>query len=198
MSRTLAAYLRPLEPRLRHPAAAFGAFFVVLAIVLAVGLGDDDGSESAEVALPPLTGAFVDPGLGIRVAYPQDWSADRESRRESRAVVLRANDGSALVSISPVARARLADDVLAAAVDEVKDDYRRVRWLGKQKLEIAGRSGEARLFLGTNRERQRLRMLLATIAGDRRTYLINVFSSVEADLRIAQIEQILTSLQLLK
>lgn len=169
----------------------------MLAAVLAIGLGDDEPAPTG-LPLPPLTGAFIDPKLGIRVSFPEDWSAERESRGESRAVVLRADDGSALVSVSPVARSKLADDVLDAAGGQIREEYRRVERLGKQKLEISGQPGTARLFLGTNREDQRLRILLATIEGDRKTYLINVFSSAQADLRIAQIEQILSSLQLLK
>lgn len=200
MSRTstLAARLRTLAVRLRHPATAFAALFVLLAAVLALGLGDDEEGESAGRPLPPLTGAFIDPKLGVRVAYPEDWSAERESRGESQAVALRANDGSAVVTVSPVARSKLAEDVLDAAVDQIRAEYRRVERLGSQDLEIAGQPGEARLFLGTNREDQRLRILIATVEGDRKAYLLNVFSRVQADQRIAQIEQILTSLQLLK
>lgn len=165
---------------------------MVLAIVLAIRLlGGDDVPAPTEAPIPPLTDVFIDERIGVTVRFPEDWSA----RRQDDAVRVRHEDRSALVSVAAPAPADEARQLLTAAVGGVAGDFEEVERLGTQDIALGGYAGRARLLTGTNEEGAAVRVLLAALEGERRAYLVTTFSAADADLRLLQVEQILTSLQ---
>lgn len=195
--RVLLRRLEPLGARLRQPLVAAALVVALAGVVVALAVGGEEEGETpsgseAGSSTPSATRSFEDEGLGVAVAFPAGWRAERSAG----AVRVQRTDDTAIVSIVPAPADEGVRAVLADSVAEVRSQYRDVERLGAQRLEIAGRPAPALTLLGENEEGTRLRILVAAVEGRRRPYLINVFSTERDDRLLLEIEQILESLEL--
>lgn len=182
--------LAPASRRRVIGASAVVAVLVGLALTVLIDGGEEPPS-AVEAAGPPATdAAFVVPEIGVSVRYPEGWSADRRQG----VVRLRHDSGSALVAIAATGRSREATEVLSAAVERTGAEYAQFERLGGQRLALSGLPTRAQTFLGETEDGSRRRILLATVEGNRRAYLVSTFTTEDFDL--FEVESILNSLSL--
>lgn len=185
------------QDRRRFAAIAAGALVVLVAVAALFAGGDGDGGDARDAAplpAPELARSFTDPRLGLSVRRPADWTA-----RKRRGVVRLASPRrGVIVAISAPARRRYARRLLNEAVDAVRDSLRGAREVGEMRTAtLAGLPARTRVVRGRNARGEPVRVLVSTLRGRRRAYLVEVFAAESASAaRLAEAQAVLGSLRL--
>jgi hypothetical protein len=169
---------------------------IAIPITIAARGGDGEPQAAAPVAdaavVPGLHPQSHDRELGIAYRVPEGW---REVERTG-AVSLRSRDRSAEIVVAAPAPAGESGRVLDEALAAVRSGYERVRLeqgLAQRVggLRVDGAVASVRAPNGTP-----LRILIAVANGEKRTYLVEVFTTASASAeRVREAQVALNSLR---
>lgn len=152
---------------------------LVVAVPITLVVGGEEGAEAPSgitPASPKLRPAAVDRELGIAYRVPQGWS-DRERRN---AISLRSRDRTIEVVLAAPAPATRANRVLDEAIAAVRSGYRDVRIEPGSGQRIGGIRVQGAVASARTANGVPLRILVAVGRGERRAYLVEVFTAATA------------------
>jgi hypothetical protein len=173
---------------------------VGLAVALPVTIAVSDGAESnpavtgdtAGASVPALRPEVLNRDLGVSYRVPQGW----RERDRRRAVSLQSRDRTVQIVIAAPAPAKASGRVLDEAVAAVRSGYRRVRIERGSGSRLGGLRVNGAVASARNPDGTPLRILMAVARGERRTFLVEVFTAAAASgKRIREAQVALNSLR---
>jgi len=178
----------------RRAAAIGAALALLLVVAIALSGGGDEDPETQPAAPEPAGPLARAPSIGASVRRPAGW----RSRRGRRSLALRSPDRSTLISISLPPRARRSAAVLKDAAAAVRRGYGEARFQSGRGRRLAGLPTISAVASGENRSGVRVQILVAAVQGNRRAWLVQVFSAPgrDAGRRLVQAQVALGTLRL--
>ena len=171
---------------------------VAVPLTLLIRGGDDDEPE-APVTTPATESPAVGPaqrdrGIGVRYQVADGW---REQKKAS-AIRLRSPDRNAQIVIASPAPASESESVLDDALAALRSGYEDVDVTSGSGPRLGGLRTKGAVARVRTREGARLRVLVAVTKGERRAYLVEVFTAADAaPERIREAQVTLNSLKFL-
>jgi hypothetical protein len=167
---------------------------VAIPVTLVLRSGDEAG-PAAE--LPEVGKELFERDLGVKYRVPRGW----RSRREEDVLTLRSRDGAARIAISAPAPARDDDVLFDEALEGLRREYRRLDVLRRIKKSTVGglRARSVAIEAKPSKRGSKQRILLSTARGDKRAYLIVVFTApAGGGESLVESQALLNELRLLK
>ena len=177
-------------------AAAIGAAALILLAVLAIALSgdrDEDPGTGPAPAPEPAGPVARAPAIGASLRRPPGWRV----RRTRRSLTLRSPDRSVLISVSLPPRAGRSAAVLRDAAAAARRAYGAKLQPGRGRT-LAGLPTVTAVASGANRSGTAVQILIAAVQGNRRAWLVQVFSAPgrDAGRRLVQAQVALGTLRL--
>jgi carbamate kinase len=177
---------------------AIVGFAVAIPVTLLISGGDDDEPAqpppTTEAGPPPLGPAERDRGIGVRYQVSDGW---RQEKKAS-AIRLRSPDRNAQIVIASPAPASESESVLDDALAALRSGYEDVDVTSGSGPRLGGLRTKGAVARVRTREGARLRVLVAVTKGERRAYLVEVFTAADAaPERIREAQVTLNSLKFL-
>ncbi len=158
---------------------------VALAVAVPVTLivRDRDEESGSRAARPELRSTKVYRDLGIQLRSPKGW----ELKRKHGAVAYRSPDRDIAIVISSPGPVKDADAIQREALGVVQEQYRKARVIQRlKKPRLANRPASAAVMSARRPEGGDIRLLVATIRGKERAYLLEVLATGVSSLVEAQ------------
>ena len=171
---------------------------VAVPLTLLIRGGDDDEPE-APVTTPATESPAVGPaqrdrGIGVRYQVADGW---REQKKAS-AIRLRSRGSDVQIVIASPAPANESEGVLDQALAALRDGYEDVDLNPGSGRTLGGMKAKGAVGAVRTRGGARLRVLVAVTEGERRAYLVEVFTASDAPPdRIREAQVTLNSLRFL-
>jgi len=187
----------PQRSSLRFGAGLFAAGVVIAAALIALTGGGTTPRRRLPPPPPPaklakLTEAFNDRSLGVTGLTTRRWVVG------GRGPILHlvSNDRRAIIVVGAPGRASTAHAALHVAIDVIRKAYRNVTLAQATGSTLGGRPARSVVMHGTDHRGARLRILVATAAGRKLAYVMQVFTASNARLRILEeAQQIIATLR---
>ena len=181
----------------KRRAVLMAAVGLIAAVPVTLLVRDGDEEQPATTTAtppPPLGPKQRDRGIGVRYRVAKDW---RETR-EASAIRLRSRDRAAQVVIASPAPASKADAVRDEALAAIRSGYERVEIARGSGPRLGGLRTKGAVISARTRDGAPLRILVAVARGERRAYLVEVFTAggVPAE-RLREAQATLNSLRFL-
>lgn len=171
---------------------------VAVPLTLLIRGGGGDGSEpsaSSSAQAPEVGPVEHDRGLGVRYQVAGKW----RDRKRSSAIRLRSPDRQAQIVIASPAPASETGAVLDEALTALRSGYENVDVNPGSGVKLGGLNTRGAVATLRTRKGVRLRVVVAVAKGDRRAYLVEVFtSSGVPPERVREAQLIMNSLEFLK
>jgi hypothetical protein len=174
--------------------AVIGLAIAIPATILIASSGGDD--EPASVPgideQLPLNPAVNDKHLDAAYSVPEGWSL-KES--DAGTLKLHSEDGSVQVGISSPGPAKDSAEILQAALASIRGRYQQVEVQRGSGKHVGGVPTKGAVVRARSDDVE-LGILVAVATGDKRAYLVEVFTNAEAPARpIAEAQRLLDSLR---
>ncbi len=169
---------------------------VAVPLTLLIRDGDDEPAQiPATGAEPPALGpAERDRGIGVRYQVADRWL----ERKKSSAIRLRSPERDAQIVIASPAPASDAGEVLDEALAALRSGYEHVDVNKGSGPRLGGLPAKGAVATARTSKGARLRVLVAVTQGERRAYLVEVFTAVDvAPERLREAQVTLNSLRFL-
>lgn len=182
---------------MRFAAGLFVAGVVITAALIALtgGGGSKPGTPTRPVAkLPTLTEQFNDRLLGVTGLATREWVVGGVGPL----LHITSIDRKAVIAITAPGAARTAHGALHVAIAAVRKAYKHVTLKQAPGSTLGGRPARSVVMYGNNFRGTRIRILLATAAGTKLAYVVQVFTAPDTPLRILEeSQQIIATLRFL-
>jgi hypothetical protein len=160
---------------------------IAIPVTIAVRGDGGDGEQAPEPTpdVPAVGEVQFDRDLGVELRLPEGW----KRKRKDDVVTFKSEDGTVLIAISAPGPEDDVDAIQAAAIDEIKSQYRGVEVVdSKKKRKLGGRPAQVAVISARHpKDRAPLRILVGTAKGEQRAYLVEVFASGSQGLVEAQV-----------
>jgi hypothetical protein len=169
------------------------ALLVAIPATILIRGGEDEESPAPTVTAPALNPGVKDKSLDFRYQVPEGWTESKKAK----AVQLKSEDRSVLIAIAAPADASqsgpLLDDTLAA----IRSGYRNVRINPGSGPKVGGLNAKGAVVTAKTTDGNELRIVVAVAKGQKRAYLVQVFTAANAPVeRVREAQVALNSLQL--
>jgi hypothetical protein len=182
---------------LRFAAGLFVAGVAITALVIALTGGGGGGSKpkpSPLAPLPKLTEQFNDRILGVTGLATREWVVGGYGP----ILHIASTDRKAVIAIGAPGAASTAHGALHVAIAAIRKAYKHVTLKQAPGSILGGRPARSVVMYGNNLRGARVRILLATAAGTKLAYVVQVFTASNTPLRILEeSQQILATLRFL-
>ncbi|HEV2769555.1 MAG TPA: hypothetical protein VGV40_05155 [Solirubrobacteraceae bacterium] len=180
------------RPRLAG-ALLLAAGAVVAIIVLAPGLGGDDGSvRDQDGPTEPLRQAFVPP-LGLSLLYPEDWDV----RTAGKVLRLSSPEGSVTATFAAPEAPGRTDDVRRALERTIRDALKNDNVLRRARGRLGTEAVDTIEISGRLKAGREVRVLLLAGATAWRTYGVTVTTARQpSQRRVGELAGVLASVEL--
>ena len=175
--------------------AAIGLVVAIPVTIAVRGGGDSGGTDVPVAPEPPEVGEVeFDRDLGVELRLPEGWK--RKHQRD--AVSFRSEDGSVLIAITAPGPARDVKQIQEAAVRTIKAEYRDVDVGGEDRGKLGERPARvAAVAARTPKNRDPVRILVATARGEKVAYLVEVFAAgADPNAALVEAQVLLNNLRL--
>jgi hypothetical protein len=175
--------------------AIVGLVIAIPVTLLIRDSGEDEPTTSTEPDLDeelPLNPSVGDRQLDARYSVPKGWRL----KRDGEVLTLRSPDKTVQIGISSPAPAGESEQVLDEAVTALKGAYESVKVSAGSGKKVGGLPAKGAVITARG-DNVHLRIVVAAMAGDKKAYLVEVFTSASAPPEsVAQAQRFLDSLRL--
>ena len=173
--------------------AVIGLAIAIPVTIIVRGSGDDDEPVAAPSVAEelPLNPAVNDRELHARYSVPKGWS--QKEAKDTRK--LHSKDGSVQVGISTPGSAKDSGEILDAALASLRESYKAVDVSPGSGKRVGGLPAKGAVVQAAS-HKVRLSILVAVATGEKRSYLVEVFTAADAPERpVAEAQRFLDSLR---
>ena len=169
------------------------ALVVAIPATMLIRGGDDDETETPVATAPPLNPAVANKGLDVTYQVPQGWT----ERKKAKAIQLQSEDKSVLIAIAAPAKASSAGPLLDDTLGAFRSGYKNVEVQPGSGKQVGGLDAKGAVISAKTPDGNDLRIVVAVAKGDKRAYLVEVFTAANAALeRVREAQVALNSLRL--
>ena len=163
--------------------AVVGLLVAVPVTIAVRGDGEADPPARSSSTTPELGAVELDRDLGVKLRLPEDW----KRKRKHGAVAFRSPDRTVAIAISSPGPASDAETIQRQAIGVAEEQYRKARVVHRlANPRLANRPAAAAVLSARRPGEGEIRLLIATVRGKRRAYLIEVLAAGPAGLTEAQ------------
>lgn len=150
---------------------------VAIPVTLLIGEKDEPAApEAIVVPDPQLQATEYDRDLGLELKLPDGWT----KKRSKDVLTLSSADKAARVAISAPGPAEDANQLHSEVIAGLRDTYKSVETLNKlPSTSIGDLKGKATALAVTTKGGDDMRILVSTAKGDKRAYLVVVFTRAD-------------------
>lgn len=171
---------------------------LVIAIPITLLIRDSGEKDEPEPSGPsigerfPLNPPVRDSGVDASYRVPEGWKVDHNGE----AVKLHSADKSVQIGITSPGPATAADQILAQSLDALRASYESVEVDPGSGKKVGGLQSKGAVVTAQG-DKVDLRILVAVVAGEKKAYLVEVFTATSArPARVAEAQRFLDSLEL--
>ena len=156
--------------------------------------GGDDGDDAEPVAAaPPLNEAVGDKALDVTYQVPEGWT----EQKKAKAIQLRSSDRSTLIAIAAPTEASNAGTLLDDTLASFRNGYKDVKVRPGSGKKVGGLDAKGAVISAKTPDGNELRIVVAVAKGQKRAYLVEVFTAANAaPERLREAQVALNSLRL--
>jgi hypothetical protein len=178
---------------------AIGLVIAIPVTLILRGSDDGEGGATTTTTAPPsldealpLSSAVRDAGLGVGYQVPHGW----KEQKKASVIQLRSPDRSVQIGISTPGPVKDANQILNAALTDLRSSYRNVKIAKGSGKKLGGLQSRGAVVDATARKGTDLRILVAAAKGPKQTHLVEVFTAAGAPVkRVAEAQRALDSLR---
>jgi hypothetical protein len=156
------------------------------ATILIRGGDDGDEAETPVAAAPPLNPEVSNKALDVNYQIPEGWT----EHKKAKAIQLRSDDRSTLIAIAAPTGATNAGTLLDDTLASFRAGYKDVQIRPGSGKKVGGLNAKGAVITAKTPDGNELRIVVAVAKGQKRAYLVEVFTAANADperLREAQV-----------